>query len=176
LHYLTHYYFFILVTFQELLLLDHLSHPQFFWQLQHCPIHMVFSKLLFHMFYNMLEVIFIFIFCVWIENMYKTIVTKQTSYDLRVSKINFFVHHLHKKSLTNCIPIMIFSYFSLNMQFLKVNFHFLSFIYFCYFFCYTLFCLKIFIMRILIIWNKFHFQHQLKLHFHFDLIPFFNKC
>jgi hypothetical protein len=29
--------------------------------------------------------------------MYKTIITKQTSYDLRVSKINFFCHHLHKK-------------------------------------------------------------------------------
>ncbi len=102
--------------------------------------------------------------------MYKTIVTKQTSYDLRVFKINFFGHHLHKKSLTNCIHVIIISYFSLNMQFLKVNFHLFSFISFFYFFYYTFFCLKIFIKFSSCIFHSFEknsFSTSIKISFSF---------
>jgi hypothetical protein len=54
--------------------------------------------------------------------MHKIIVTKQTSHDLIKSvKINFFVIIYIIKSPTNCISIMIFPYYSLSMQCLKVS-------------------------------------------------------
>jgi hypothetical protein len=53
--------------------------------------------------------------------MHKTIVTKQTSHDLRISKINFLVIIYKIKSPTNWIPIMTSPYFPFSMQCLKVS-------------------------------------------------------
>jgi len=81
-------------------------------------------------------------FCVWIKNMHRTIVINQTFHDCRIFRINFFVIIYIIKSPINCIHIMLFPYFSLNMKCLKVLFHFFHFISIYYFLCCILFCLK----------------------------------
>jgi hypothetical protein len=86
--------FFLLVAFQEFLLLDHSPPPQTYWQLKH-DLHP-------HDFLNCYPICFIIcyeiisFFYVWIKNMHKTHVTKQASYDLKISNINIFLI-IHKK-------------------------------------------------------------------------------
>jgi hypothetical protein len=106
------FYLFLLVISLKVLLLQHLFLLQFIWQLLHDHYPHVFSQLLYHMFYNML-LIFSF-FNVWIKSMHMTIITKQTSHNLKISKINFFIIIYTIKGPTNCIPILTSQYFSLN--------------------------------------------------------------
>jgi len=58
----------------------------------------------------------------------KIVETKQTSHDLKISIINFFIIMYIIKNQTNRIPIVTFLYFPLSMQCLKVFFHFIPFI------------------------------------------------
>jgi hypothetical protein len=55
--------------------------------------------------------------------MHMIVVTKNTSHDLRISRINFSINIYIKKNLTNCIPILFFPFFPLSMQCLKHSFH-----------------------------------------------------
>ncbi len=55
-------------------------------------------------------------FNVRIMNMHKIIVTKQTSHDLRIFRINFLIIIYKIKNPTNCIPILSFPFFPLSMQ------------------------------------------------------------
>jgi uncharacterized Tic20 family protein len=104
--------FFLLVISLKVLLLQHLLFPQFFWQLLHDHYPHVSSQLLYHMFYSMLLIISFF--NVWIKSMHMTIITKQTSHDLKISKINFFIIIYTIKGPRNCIHILTSQYFSLN--------------------------------------------------------------
>ncbi len=79
-------------------------------------------------------------FCISIKSMHKWLKQiKQTSHDLNFLKMNFSIIIYTIKSPTNCIPIMVFPYFSLSMQCFKIPFHFIIFIKICYFFCCILF-------------------------------------
>jgi len=112
LHFLQHSIFFLLVISSKVLLLQHLFLLQFIWQLLHDHYPHVFSQLLYNMFYNMLLIISFF--NVWIKSMHMTIITKQKSHDLKISKIKFFIIIYTMKDPTNCIWILTSQYFSLN--------------------------------------------------------------
>jgi hypothetical protein len=86
--------FFLLVAFQEFLLLDHSPPPQTFWQLKHHLHQRDFINCYTICFIICYKIIFVFYVC--IKSMHKINVTKQAYYDLKISNINIFLI-IHKK-------------------------------------------------------------------------------
>jgi hypothetical protein len=88
-----------------------------------------------------------FFLTIHITSMHKIIITKQTSHNLRISRINFFIIIYTIKCSTNYIPIMTSPYFS-KYAILKVSFHFIKNLSFCIsLFHYVLLCLKVSIKK-----------------------------
>jgi hypothetical protein len=97
-------------------------------------IHMFFESfyaICFIICYVML-LLLLLLFGVWIKCIHRIVVTKNTSHDLKIQKINFFIIIYIIKSPTNYIPTMSSPFFHLSMQCLKVSFHFIVFIMICY--------------------------------------------
>ncbi len=117
-------------------------------------------------------------FSIWIKCIHFIVVTINTSHDLKIHMINFFIIIYIIKSPTNCIPIKSFSVILLSMKCLEGFFHFIVFIRVCCFLCCIFLSFKATIHNLIayaIHLTQFQFHHQLSSHFHFDLFPFLTK-